>query len=165
MHNVLADLEEPVAKKKKVTDFLNGISDPSLALGKTVVNGDAHKLSNFEACQQYFCALVEAPKTSMGDGAHEGRHKISLMKCNRNKNTQQKQKKPCIHAGHNEMKEWNDLMDNEKAQVQKLCKEKKAECKVVEISKGDGLSAVVTIPPLNHLPQPICMRTPSLVHL
>ena len=28
---------------------------------------------------------------------------------------QQKQEKLCIHAGHYEMKEWNDLMDDEKA--------------------------------------------------
>ena len=136
-HNILADLEEPVPETKKVTDFMCGISNPTLATGKVVVNGDALKISNFEACQQYFCTLVEVAKTAPGDGAQEDRCKISLVKHGRTQNHQPKQKKPCIHAGHYEMKEWNDLIEDKKAQVQKLCKEKKAKCKVAEISTSD----------------------------
>ena len=52
---------------------MNDISNPTLATEKAVVNGDAHKLSSFEACQQYFCTLVEAARTATGDGAQEGR--------------------------------------------------------------------------------------------
>ena len=72
-HNTLADLEEPVPETKKVTDFMYDISTPTLATEKTVVNGGAHKLSNFEACKQYFCTLVEVARTATGDGAQEGR--------------------------------------------------------------------------------------------
>ena len=119
-----ADLDEPVTETKKVTNFMNGTLDPTLAAEKMVVNGDAHMLSNFEACQQYFCTLDEAAKPAMGDGAYEGRCEISLVKCGRTQHTQQKQEKPHVHAGHYEMKEWNDLMDDEKVQVSSCIRRK-----------------------------------------
>ena len=72
-HNILADLDEPIAESKKVTDFLNAISDPTLATGKTVVNCDASELSNFKAYQQYFCMLVEVARTATSHGTHNGR--------------------------------------------------------------------------------------------
>ena len=92
--NTLADLEEPILETKKVTDFMNCISDPTLAAGKMVVNGDDHKLSNFEVCQQFFCTLVEVAKTATGDGTQEGGHKISLVKCGRTQNPN-KSKRNC----------------------------------------------------------------------
>ena len=52
-HNTLADLEEPIAETKKVSDFLAGITDPRLNTAKDLVMGDRAKLDNFEACQQY----------------------------------------------------------------------------------------------------------------
>jgi len=51
--NTLADLEEPVAETKKVSDFLAGITDPRLTTTKDLVMGNQEKLENFEACQQY----------------------------------------------------------------------------------------------------------------
>ena len=88
-HNILADLDEPIATTKKITDFMNGISNPTLTTGKIFVNGDAHKLSNFGASQQYSCTLVEVAKTATSDGTHDGRHKISLAKHGRTPHAQQ----------------------------------------------------------------------------
>ena len=51
-HNELADLQEPMSDTKKVSDFMKGIKDPKLSVGKTVVDGDNHKLADFEACKQ-----------------------------------------------------------------------------------------------------------------
>ena len=51
-HNELADLQEPMSDTKKVSDFMKGIKDPKLSVGKTVCDGDNHKLTDFEACQQ-----------------------------------------------------------------------------------------------------------------
>ena len=58
-HNELLDLEEPVPETKKVTDFLKGIQDPVLAVGKTVVLGDPIKMSDFQECQQYLGTIVQ----------------------------------------------------------------------------------------------------------
>jgi hypothetical protein len=57
-HNKLFYLEEEVQESKKVDDFLKGIHDPSLQVGKTVVLSDIHKLGDFEECQQYLGMLV-----------------------------------------------------------------------------------------------------------
>ena len=50
-HNELADLQEPMSETKKASDFMKGIKDNKLSVGKTVVNGCNHKLTDFEACQ------------------------------------------------------------------------------------------------------------------
>ncbi|KAL7575459.1 hypothetical protein ACA910_007358 [Epithemia clementina (nom. ined.)] len=47
VQNTLLELDEAVAETKKVTDFLNGITNPSLTPAKLVVNGDEGKLSDF----------------------------------------------------------------------------------------------------------------------
>jgi hypothetical protein len=57
-HNTLADLGEAVPETKKVTDFLAGITDSRLSGAKDLVLGDAQKLQDFEACQQYFKTIV-----------------------------------------------------------------------------------------------------------
>jgi hypothetical protein len=57
-HNKLYDCKVTVEDSKKVDDFLNGIQDPGLAVGKTVVLSDPLKLGNFDACQQYLSTLV-----------------------------------------------------------------------------------------------------------
>jgi hypothetical protein len=70
-HNELADLLEPMSETKKVADFMKGIKDPKLAVGKTVVDGDNHKLTDFEACQQYFATLVVNGSTrDQGEARH-----------------------------------------------------------------------------------------------
>lgn len=58
-HNELFDLKESLSETKKVRDFLKGIQDPTLVVGKTVVLSDPAKLSDFELCQQYLSTLVE----------------------------------------------------------------------------------------------------------
>jgi hypothetical protein len=58
-HNKLFDCKVVVEDSKKVDDFLNGIQDPGLVVGKTVVLSDPLvKLGDFEACQQYLSTLV-----------------------------------------------------------------------------------------------------------
>ena len=58
-HNELLDLDEPVPETKKVTDFLKGIQDTALAVGKSIVLGDPLKMSDFEECQQYLGTLIQ----------------------------------------------------------------------------------------------------------
>jgi hypothetical protein len=58
-HNELFDLKETLSETKKVRDFLKGIQDPTLVVGKTVVLSDPAKLMDFELCQQYLSTLVE----------------------------------------------------------------------------------------------------------
>jgi hypothetical protein len=57
-HNELLDCGEAVMETKKVDDFLKGIQDQGLQVGKTVVLSDPLKLGDFEACQQYLSTLV-----------------------------------------------------------------------------------------------------------
>ena len=57
-----------------------------------VVNGNALKLSNFEACQQYLYTLVEGARTPTGEGAQEAGCEISMVRHGKTQNTQQKQK-------------------------------------------------------------------------
>jgi hypothetical protein len=58
-HNELLDLDKPVPETKKVTDFLKGIQDPALAVGKSIVLSDPIKMSNFEECQQYLGMFIQ----------------------------------------------------------------------------------------------------------
>ena len=57
-HNKLFNCKVVVEDSKKVDDFLNGIQDPGLVVGKTAVLSDPLKLGNFDACQQYLSTLV-----------------------------------------------------------------------------------------------------------
>jgi hypothetical protein len=59
-HNELSLLGEPVSKSKKVTNFLAGITAPSLTTAKENVIGDVTKLENFDACQQYMKQILLA---------------------------------------------------------------------------------------------------------
>ena len=70
-HNDMADLQEPMSETKKVSDFMKGIKDPKLSVGKAVVDEDNHKLTDFKACQQYFATLVVNGSTrDHGDDRH-----------------------------------------------------------------------------------------------
>jgi len=57
-HNELLDCGEPIPESKKVTDFLNGITDPTMHAAIVFINGDMTKLNDFDACQQYLSSLV-----------------------------------------------------------------------------------------------------------
>lgn len=52
-----------MSESKKVTDFLKGIQDPSLQVGKTVILSDPAKLGDFDECQQYFSTLIQNTST------------------------------------------------------------------------------------------------------
>lgn len=49
----LEELTEMVSESKKVTDFLQGISDPRLKSCKDIIVGDPVKNANFTTCHQY----------------------------------------------------------------------------------------------------------------
>jgi hypothetical protein len=57
-HNELEDCNEPMPETKKVSDFIRGISDPSLEAGVTCVLSDDKYSSDFEATQQFLGTLV-----------------------------------------------------------------------------------------------------------
>eukprot|EP00978_Attheya_sp_CCMP212_P021063 scaffold61103_cov38-Attheya_sp.AAC.1 len=61
-HNELHDCKEPVSDTKKVSDFLQGITDPTLANGITNVYGDTAKMTSFFACQVYLSTLATSAR-------------------------------------------------------------------------------------------------------
>lgn len=61
-HNELDLLGEPVPASKKVTDFLNGISDDRLDGAKDHILGDPTKSGSFDAAQKYL-VLVNSNKS------------------------------------------------------------------------------------------------------
>ena len=70
-HNEMAGLQEPMSENKKVSDFMKRIKDTKLSVGKKAVDGDNHKLTDFEACQKYFATLVVNGSTrDHGDDRH-----------------------------------------------------------------------------------------------
>jgi hypothetical protein len=69
-HHELYDCKEEVKESKKVDDFLKGIQDPTLQVGKTVVLSDPAKLEDFEATQQYLSTLV----ANMSNQSQSERH-------------------------------------------------------------------------------------------
>ncbi len=58
--------------KKKVKDFLLGIMDPCLQIGKDVVLGTPLYLPDFEECQQYLSTLVSNTSTQAKNNCHIG---------------------------------------------------------------------------------------------
>ena len=52
------ELGEPVSHKKRVTDSLARISDPTLTMAKQIILGDPHKLEDVEDCQQYLSSIL-----------------------------------------------------------------------------------------------------------
>ena len=64
-NNILANQEELVAETKKVTDFMNGNSDPSLAAGKTVVNKDMHNSPTLKHVNNTFAPWLRQPRLQL----------------------------------------------------------------------------------------------------
>jgi hypothetical protein len=48
-----------LSETKKVRDFLKGIQDLTLLVGKMVVLSDPAKMADFKVCQQYLSTLIE----------------------------------------------------------------------------------------------------------
>jgi hypothetical protein len=63
-HNDLERLSEPIAESKKVKDFLDNLTDPRMQMAKTAVMGDAARMQDFTATQQYLKTVYETIKTS-----------------------------------------------------------------------------------------------------
>ena len=55
---ILMDEGEPVPETKKVTDFLAGVQDSTLASAITHIDGDRAKLESFEESQQYLKTIL-----------------------------------------------------------------------------------------------------------
>ena len=54
----LEKLEETVADTKKVSDFMDHITDPRLTSTKQIVLGDPVKNENFERCHQFIGSII-----------------------------------------------------------------------------------------------------------
>lgn len=63
-HNELEACNESVPETKKVTDFLAGITDPTLVTGLSIVMSDKEKLGSFELCQQFLGTLITNTQVS-----------------------------------------------------------------------------------------------------
>jgi hypothetical protein len=57
-HNELEDCGEAMPESKKVSDFIDGITDPSLSAGITCVMSEERYSDSFEATQQFLGTLV-----------------------------------------------------------------------------------------------------------
>jgi hypothetical protein len=121
-HITLADLGEAVPETKKVTDFLAGITDPRLNGAKDLVLGDAQRLQDFKACQQYFKMLVYNKTTQE---CHE-RQISGLKQVNKNnKRTGNDEKYSSITARTYSREEWSKLSNKQREKIKELRKRKK----------------------------------------
>ena len=130
-HNELEDCNEPLPETKKVSDFLNGISDPSLESGITVVLSDDKYSDDFEATQQFLGTLVANQQVHRQNkrGGDEDRNVSSTEKGggkNKKGNKNGKVNKKKIKARfYTSAEEWSKLTTDERAQVIELKKQKK----------------------------------------
>ena len=109
-HNELLDLDEPVPESKKVTDFMKGIRDPNLSMGKTAILGDITKLGDFEACQQFLSTIV----MNTANQAKAERHVASVSTDGGGSLVDK------IQGGSYSAEQYHSLSPEEKKRVQKL---------------------------------------------
>jgi hypothetical protein len=131
-HNELLALGEEVAGTKKVSDFLDGISDPRLNTGMDIVDGNTLYQTDFEECQQFFKTLIEHRKTRHGNADPDARgpdRRIakleSQLKGMKGGSGKKKMHTPTkgkakIHSGHYTSAEYRALTDDEKDRVRAL---------------------------------------------
>ena len=72
-HNELFDCGDPMSEARKVTDFLEGIDDPTLDNAKDVIYGDDAKMNSFELCHQYLATVAASKKVAARGGRKRGR--------------------------------------------------------------------------------------------
>lgn len=65
--NELESCAEVVSESRKVTLFLDNITDTGLATAKSVVFGDRTKLEDFQECQQYLANMVASIRVHTTD--------------------------------------------------------------------------------------------------
>jgi hypothetical protein len=150
-HNKLALLGEPVSETKKVSDFLEQISAPSLATAKENVLGDLVKLENFQACQQYLkqvllsqkarntaSSTIAAVGTKKKGGKGSGGGGASKRKG--------KRKVSAIKTSHYVNDDWFKLPKETRDQIQKLRKDKKKQ-RIASLSSSeiDATTAANTV--------------------
>jgi hypothetical protein len=139
-HNELLELEEPVPETKKVQDFLSGILDSRLQVGKDIVLGTDVYLQDFEECQQYLSTLVNNTLAQSKADRHVGaanRHdhdeegppkkkarKEDWKKKPKKDFSKYKPKDIAVRSYSNN--EWNAMDDDEKAEVKRKRIAKKA---------------------------------------
>jgi hypothetical protein len=104
-------LDEPVPESKEVTDFLKGIRDPTLSMGKTAVLGDVTKLGDFEECQQFLSTVVQNTVTK----AKAERHIASANTDGGGGSLVDK-----IQGGTSTAEQYRSLSPEEKKRVQRL---------------------------------------------
>lgn len=149
-HNELLELEEPVPETKKVQDFLSGIMDSRLQVGKDIVLGTPLYLQDFEECQQYLSTLVSNTSAQSKNDRHVGsagrqdRERDESDEEDRPTNKkrktgkfEKKHEKPFDKNKHKPKKpltarsysnnEWKAMEDDEKAKVKVLRDAKKSD--------------------------------------
>jgi hypothetical protein len=156
-HNELEACSEPVPETKKVTDFLGGITDPSLGAGLANVYGDTNKLQSFEACQQYLSTIVASTNVhkrninaargvaglGTGDDEHGGR------------------KKPRLEAKNYPLHQWKMFTPAEQKKINLLRQQKKKnDGKKKERKPGDRNAASALSDQQLQLP-PLAQGTPT----
>lgn len=123
-HNELLDLEEEVPETKKVADFIKGINDPQLQVGKQIILGDPVKMGNFEQCQQYLGTLIE----NSGTQAKMERNVASTQRIGGGGKGASLLEK--IKGGSYSAAQWNVLTESEKDRVEKYRNDAKDKKKV-----------------------------------
>jgi hypothetical protein len=122
-HNELEACHEPVPETKKVTDFLGGITDPSLGAGLANVYGDIQKLQSFETCQQYLCTIVASTNV----------HKRNLNAARSVAGTETEasagRKKPRLEAKNYPLEQWKMFSPAEQKKINLLRQQKKKAAK------------------------------------
>ena len=137
-HNELQDLGEEVSETRKVRDFLEGITDNTLAGVKTIILGDTLKMSDFQECQQYLKTVVENLKTQ----GSEDRRAASMTTDHNGK--PKGSRNPNLHTGTYSNKEYATLTKEDKETIKQMRRderrkkgrEKKRKADAIE-SKGE----------------------------
>jgi hypothetical protein len=124
-HNELLELEEPVPEMKKVQDFLTGILDPKLQVGKDIILATPQYLQDFEECQQYLSTLVSNSTAqaknnrAVGSGTHGDKDDDGRGPPKKKKRPEKvKVKRPLTARSYSNTKwysledpEWKEVMD------------------------------------------------------
>jgi hypothetical protein len=136
-HNELEDCGEAMPESKKVADFIDGITDPSLAAGITCVMSEERYSDSFEATQQFLGTLV-ANQAVHNRGKRGDDRNVSSTKGARsgggNKSKKGKSGKK-LEARFYPREEWEALTQEERAKVLELKKKSaKASPAVVWVS-------------------------------
>jgi hypothetical protein len=142
-HNELASCFEPVPETKKVTDFLGGITDPSLSAGLANVYGDTAKLVSFEDCQQYLSTIVAS--TNVHKRNQQQMRGVGALGGHDDGN-----KKPKLEARDYPLNQWKMFSPEEQKKIRQLRFKKKTN-KKTRATEGRQASAAgkeSLLPPL-----------------